>query len=98
MNPFIDVNLTELESKTLTAFIGGLYAEPGFSDVDVNDLSSILGISTKVLRGVLGSLVKKGIVFVDENSGGCGYDVIHMREKYWYLVSEEWANEARVGC
>jgi hypothetical protein len=98
MNPFIDINLTELESKTLTAFIRGLYAEPGFSDVDVNDLSSILGISTKVLRGVLGSLVKKGIVFVDENSGGCGYDVIHMREKYWYLVSEEWANEARVGC
>jgi hypothetical protein len=90
--------LTELESKTLTTFIGGLYAEPGFSDVDVNDLSSILGISTKVLRGVLGSLVKKGIVFVDENSGGCGYDVIHMREKYWYLVNEEWASEARVNC
>jgi hypothetical protein len=94
MNPFIDINLTELESKTLNAFIRGLYAEPGFSDVDVNDLSSILGISTKVLRGVVGSLVKKGIVFVDENT--CGFDIIYMREKYWYLVSEEWAAEARV--
>ena len=58
------MNLTELETKTLTTFIGGLYAEPGFSDVDVNDLSSELGISTKVLRGALGSLVKKNIVFV----------------------------------
>jgi hypothetical protein len=96
MNPFIDINLTELESKTLNAFIGGLYAEPGFSDVDVNDLSSELEISTKVLRGVLGSLVKKGIVSIEENGGG--YDIIHMREKYWYLVNEEWASEARVNC
>ena len=91
-----ELNLTELESLTLNAFIRGLYAEPGFSDVDVNDLSSILGIPTKVLRGVVGSLVKKGIVFVDENS--CGFDIIYMKEKYWYLVNEEWANEARVNC
>jgi DNA-binding IscR family transcriptional regulator len=93
---FLELNLTELESKTLNAFIRGLYAEPGFSDVDVNDLSSELEIPTKVLRGVLGSLVKKGIVSIEENGGG--YDIIHMREKYWYLVNEEWANEARVGC
>ncbi len=93
---FLELNLTELESKTLNAFIRGLYAEPGFSDVDVNDLSSILEIPTKVLRGVLGSLVKKGIVSIEENGGG--YDIIYMREKYWYLVNEEWASEARVGC
>jgi DNA-binding IscR family transcriptional regulator len=91
-----ELNLTELESKTLTAFIRGLYAEPGFSDVDVNDLSSVLGIPTKVLRGVLGSLVKKGIVSIEENGGG--YDIIYMKEKYWYLVNEDWANEARVNC
>ena len=95
---FLELNLTELESLTLNAFIKGLYAEPGFSDVDVNDLSSVLGIPTKVLRGVLGSLVKKGIIFIDENSGGCGYDIIYMSEKYWYLVNEEWASEARVNC
>ena len=89
-----ELNLTELESLTLNAFIRGLYAEPGFSDVDVNDLSKELEISTKVLRGVLGSLVKKNIVSIEENGGG--YDIIHMREKYWYLVNEDWANEARV--
>jgi hypothetical protein len=49
-----------------------------------------------VLRGVLGSLVKKGIIFIDENS--CGFDIIYMKEKYWYLVNEEWASEARVNC
>ena len=90
---YLELNLTELESLTLTAFIGGLYAEPGFSDVDVNDLSKELEISTKVLRGVLGSLVKKGIVSIEENGGG--YDIIHMNEKYWYLVNEEWASESR---
>ena len=96
MNPFIDINLTELESKTLTAFIGGLYAEPGFSDVDVNDLSSELGIPTKVLRGALGSLVKKNIVFVDENNSG--YDIIYLNKNYWGMVNENWAAEARVSC
>jgi hypothetical protein len=87
-----ELNLTELESKTLTAFIGGLYAEPGFSDVDVKDLSLELGISTKVLRGVLGSLVKKDIVFVDENNSG--YDIIYLKKSYWGLVNESWAEEA----
>ena len=87
-----ELNLTELETKTLTTFIGGLYAEPGFSDVDVNDLSSELGISTKVLRGALGSLVKKDIVFVDENNSG--YDIIYLNKPYWGLVNESWAEEA----
>ena len=87
-----ELNLTELETKTLTTFIGGLYAEPGFSDVDVNDLSSELGIPTKVLRGALGSLVKKNIVFVDENNSG--YDIIYLNKPYWGLVNESWAEEA----
>ena len=87
-----ELNLTELETKTLTTFIGGLYAEPGFSDVDVNDLSSELGISTKVLRGALGSLVKKGFVTINTNDSG--YDIIDLNKKYWYLVNESWAEEA----
>jgi hypothetical protein len=95
---FLELNLTELESLTLNAFIKGLYAEPGFSDVDVNDLSSVLGIPTKVLRGVLGSLVKKGIVFIDAAHWVGGYDIIYLSESYWYLVNEEWAAEARVNC
>ena len=87
-----ELNLTELETKTLTTFVGCLYAEPGFSDVDVKDLSSELGISTKVLRGALGSLVKKDIVFVDENNSG--YDIIYLNKPYWHLVNESWAEEA----
>ena len=87
-----ELKLTELESKTLNTFVGCLYAEPGFSDVDVNDLSSELGISTKVLRGALGSLVKKGVVTINPNDSG--YDIIDLNKSYWHLVNEDWAEEA----
>jgi predicted DNA-binding transcriptional regulator len=88
-----ELNLTELESKTLDSFIGGLYAEPGFSDVDVNDIASELGISTKIIRGALGSLVKKGIVQIETNDSG--YDIIYLNTKYWPLVNENWAEESK---
>lgn len=93
MNPFIDIELTELESKTLTTFVDCLYAEPGFSDVDVNDLSECLGISTKIIRGALGSLVKKGVVTIEKNDSN--YDIIYLNTSYWYLVNEDWAEEAK---
>ena len=87
-----ELKLTELEEKTLNTFIGCLYAEPGFSDVDVNDISVCTGISTKIIRGALGSLVKKGVVTINTNDGG--YDIIDLNVRYWYLVSESWAEEA----
>jgi DNA-binding transcriptional regulator LsrR (DeoR family) len=87
-----ELKLTELESKTLSTFVSCLYAEPGYSDVDVNDLSSELSISTKVLRGALGSLVKKGVVTINSNDGG--YDIIDLNVNYWHLVNESWAEEA----
>jgi DNA-binding MarR family transcriptional regulator len=94
MNPFIDVELTELESKTLNTYVSCLYAEPGFSDVDVNDLSEELGISSKILRGVLASLVKKGVVTLNKNESN--YVIIDLNTKYWYLVNEDWAEEAKM--
>lgn len=87
-----ELNLTELETKTLTTFIDSLYAEPGYSDVDVNDIANELGISTKIIRGALGSLVKKGIVGLDENDSG--YVIIYLNKKYWELVNENWAEAA----
>ena len=88
-----ELNLTELETKTLDTFIGGLYAEPGYSDVDVKDIASELSISTKIIRGALGSLVKKGIVTIDTNDSG--YDIIYLNTKYWPLVNETWAEESK---
>lgn len=87
-----ELNLTSLEIQVLEAFIGLLYAEPGYSDVDVSDLAHVTEISSKTLRGALGSLVKKEIVSVEKEES---YDIIYMREQYWYLVNEEWASESR---
>jgi predicted transcriptional regulator len=90
-----ELNLTALEVQVLESFISQLYAEAGYSDVDVSDLVKKTGIPSKTLRGVLGSLVKKEIVSVDKNAGGCGYDIIYLKEEFWYLHSEDWASESR---
>ena len=87
------MNITWLEEKTLNTFISCLYAEPGFSDVDVNDLSECTGIPTKSIRGALGSLVKKGIVTVEKNDSG--YDIIYLNKNYWGMVNEDWAEAAK---
>jgi hypothetical protein len=90
-----DLNLTPLETKTLTAFIDELYAEPGFSDVDAKDLSKITGIPTKSIRGVIGSLVQKGILStVETDSYGAPeqFVIIYLNEAYWYL-HPEWKEE-----
>lgn len=90
-----NLNLTDLETKTLTAFIDHLYAEPGFSDVDAKDLSKATKIPTTSIRGVLSSLVKKGIVsLVETNTYGASeqYVIIYLNPEFWYL-HPEWKEE-----
>lgn len=90
-----NLKLTELENKVLETLIDNLYAEPGFSDVDAHDISKWTGISTKSIRGALGSLVKKGIVTLDETqSFGAPeqYVIIYLNSDYWYL-HPEWKSE-----
>jgi hypothetical protein len=86
------VSLTANEQKVLIAFINGLYAEPGFSDVDANDLSKWTGISTRSIRGVLSSLVKKGYLNIDE-ANDAGYVIIYLADSKFYL-HPEWKNDS----
>ncbi len=85
---------TQLEQTILDSLIGGLYAEPGFSDVDAKDLAEWTGIPTKQVRGVLSSLVKKGVVTLEETDtfGAPKWTLIYLNEKFWYL-HPEWKNE-----
>jgi DNA-binding GntR family transcriptional regulator len=87
-----DLNLTPLETQVVTALIEGLYAEPGYSDVDAKDIAKELGISTKIIRGALGSLVKKRIVDLDDNGE---YVIIYLMREYWGLVNENWEEAAK---
>lgn len=81
-----NLNLTQLEETILTELIDNLY-EIGFSDVDAKDLSKGTNIDIKIIRGVLGSLVKKDIIYIDENS--FKYQIIYLNKKY-YNLHPEW--------
>lgn len=74
--------LTAMEKQTLDALIARLYAEPGFSDVTPSDLSKITTIPMNSLRGVLSSLVQKGIIWMEDDRGPM---VVYLSEKYYHL-------------
>ncbi len=65
--------LTDLEKKVLTALADCMYAEWGYSDAGATDLAEATGISMKSIRGVIGSLSKKGLVEVEDRSDNGGY-------------------------
>lgn len=80
-----NLNLTELETKVLTNLIGNLYAEPGYSDVSVEDISRDTGIPMKSIRGVIASLVKKNIIQTDDNEFCI---IVYLNEGFYYLHPE----------
>ena len=90
-----DLQLTESEKTVLNAFINELYAEPGFSDVSPQDLQKITQIPMKSLRGILGSLCKKEIIWIeDKNYIGTTEDIVYLQHKYFY-IHPEWKNEIK---
>lgn len=87
----LNEKFTDLEKQVIESLVSQLYAEPGFSDVDVHDISrDITTLPTKIIRGVLGSLVKKGVIGIDTNDSG--YDIIYLNQSHWYL-HPEWKKE-----
>lgn len=90
-----NLKLTDLEKTVLETLINSLYAEAGFSDVDAHDISRCTGISTKSIRGSLSSLVKKGIVSLQETDNFFAkeqYVIIYLNESFWYL-HPRWSKE-----
>lgn len=56
------VTITTLEYLFITTLIDQLYAEEGFSDVDIIDMAREMALTLPECKGVLGSLTKKGLV------------------------------------
>ena len=52
-----NIPLTPLETRVLESIIDNLYSEPGFTDIDANDISEDTKIQMNSLRGVLSSLI-----------------------------------------
>ena len=86
-------NLTELETKVLTTLADSMYAELGYSDYGFTELSEELEISKKILRGVVASLVKKGLASVETNNGFEKVDVIYLEGDAQGLVKHWVENE-----
>ena len=76
----------------MKSLINGMYAEAGFSDQDINDIQKDTGLSNKVSRGVLGSLIKKGLLSADDNGE---YVIIYINSSYYGLVPH-WAVEEEI--
>ena len=77
--------LTELESKAMTAISELTYAEYGFSDFGVDDVSKKINEPTTRVRGIASSLIQKGLIRVEESP--CGkYELIYLQnEGYKFL-------------
>jgi predicted transcriptional regulator len=88
------IQLTQLEAQVLKSLINGLYAEAGFSDVDAKDIAEWINTPIKSVRGAVGSLVKKGIIQIDEtdNFGEEQFQIIYLNSNHYYL-HPEWKNE-----
>ena len=89
------IQLTQLEAQVLKSLINGLYAEAGFSDVDAKDIAAWINTPTKSVRGALGSLVKKGIVFIESTdvfNSNDQFEIIYLNSNHYYL-HPEWKNE-----
>jgi hypothetical protein len=85
------LKITPLEKVFLDALIKALYAEPGFSDVDVTEIahsSSLLSVNQA--KGCFGSLCKKGVVNAD--STGDFKDIIYLKRDY-YGLHPDWSQE-----
>jgi DNA-binding MarR family transcriptional regulator len=94
MKTIADLNLTQLETQVLTCLIDMLYAEEGFSDVDAKDIANEIKVNIKSVRGAVGSLVKKGIVYIEETNtwGAPIYQLIYLQSDYYFL-HPEWSKQ-----
>ena len=86
-NEVVVVELTQKENKVLMNLIDGLYAEAGFSDIDCNDLAKSSKMKVEEVKGVIGSLVKKELVFTEKTStsGAKQYEIVYLAPFAWSL-------------
>jgi predicted transcriptional regulator len=78
------LNLTENESKVIEVIKEGqeVYdrsGETGFSDIMVEDIVAVTKLNVRTVKGVLGSLVKKDMVF---------YQDVNQEYNIYYLTNK----------
>jgi DNA replication protein DnaD len=86
-----NLNLTQLETVTVSELIKNVDIDINedsiFSSIETEDLSNFTGIEIKKMRGVVGSLIKKGIVYIEDFDDD-GTEIIYLDNEYFYLSNE----------
>jgi hypothetical protein len=82
------IQVTKLEKQVLESLAKGMYAELGFSDVGYPELREDTGLTNNILRGVVGSLTKKGLASVDDREGSWGVNSKDVDMHIIYLTDE----------
>ena len=80
------IKVTKLEKQVLEELAAGMYAELGFSDMGIEEIEQGTGIPRNILRGVAGSLEKKGLISIDNRESEGYKNKVDMH--IWYLTSE----------
>ena len=83
-----EIEVTLLEEKVLTALAEEMYAELGFSDAGLPEIKASTGLSTKVIRGVASSLIKKDLLYIWDREGDFGIDHRDVNMHIWYLTEK----------
>lgn len=97
-NQVITLNVTKLEHQVLTALAAEMYAEYNFSDAGLEEVQAATGLSSKVLRGVASSLIKKKFIWIDDREWEGYKNNVNMH--IWYLTDltaglfPEWIGES----
>lgn len=89
-----NLTLTSKEAIFIETFVGLLYAEPGFSDVDATDMIRELAdhdLNRNAVAGLISSLTEKGVIWTaDGKDWGCDYDIIYLNNEE---LHPEWAQD-----
>jgi hypothetical protein len=74
------IEITQKENEVLKSLVDGLYAEPSYSDVGLPEFRKDTGLSNKILRGVLSSLIQKQVITVWDRMDEISYVNGRMRK------------------
>jgi len=82
------LNLTELETKILRYFLSQLNVnELGYSATSVDDIANGINVNINSVKGSVGSLSKKRIIYVEDLGEGIG-TIVYLQDGMEYLHPE----------
>lgn len=93
------IEVTQMEAQVLEALAAEMYAERGFSSAGLEEVVRDTKLDPRTIRGVASSLIKKGLLYIDERKDEWGINWRDPNMHIWYLEGDaqglvkEWHEE-----